>query len=65
MAIRIFDVTFHRQKINLYLDPSQESILDEFCQLEIAMDLSATISDAADVLNLMLRDWSEIKKSTS
>ena len=56
---------FIAKKINFYLDPSQESILDEFCQLEIAMDLSATISDAADVLNLMLRDWSEIKKSTS
>ena len=65
MAIRIFDVIFHWKKINLYSDPSQESILEEFSQQEIGMDLYATISDVTDVINLMLRDWPEIEKSTS
>ena len=41
-------------------DPCQESILEE---REIAMDLSATISDVADILTIMLRDWSKIEKS--
>ena len=54
-----------KKKLNLYSDPSQESILGEFSQQEIAMDLYATIADATDVINLMLGDWSEIEKSTS
>ena len=56
---------FIEKKINLYSDPSQESILEELSHQEIAMDLYATISDVTDVINLMLRDWSEIEKSTS
>ena len=51
------------KKINLYLDPCQESILEELRQQEIAMDLSATILDVADCLKLILRNWSEIEKS--
>ena len=56
---------FIEKKINLYSDPSQESILGEFSQQEIAMDLYATISDVTDVINFMLGDCSEIEKSTS
>ena len=56
---------FSSKKKNLYSDPSQESILEEFSQQEIGMDLYATISDVTDVINLMLRDWPEIEKSTS
>ena len=33
-------------------DPCQESIMEE---REIAMDLSATVSDVADILTIMLR----------
>ena len=62
LALRIFDVIFG-QKNNFYLDPCQESILEEISQREIAMDLCKTTSDVADILNIMLRDWSEIEKS--
>ena len=51
------------KKNNFYLDPCQESILEEISQREIAMDLCKTTSDVADILNIMLRDWSEIEKS--
>ena len=53
------------KKINLYLDPCQESIWEELPQQEIAMDLSTTILDVADSLKLILRNWSEIEKSLS
>ena len=44
-------------------DPCQELILGEVSQREIVMNLSATTSDVADILDIMLRDWSEIEKS--
>ena len=46
------------KKNNLY--SGEELKLEELPLQEIAVDLSATISDAADILKQMLKDWSPI-----
>ena len=49
-------------KINLYPEPCQES---ELSQQEIAMDLSAAVSDTTDILEQILKNCSETEKSSN